>query len=174
MNIFNYACVISHLKPVFLQPLMKKEKSNIIIGRLEQVHLPDWDFYDLEAKVDTGAYTSSLHCHHVETFKKNDSDHIRFYLLDPDHEAYNDKMLEMPLLAQREVKSSNGVSELRFFVKTSIVIFGRTYSIELSLADRSAMKYPLLIGRKFLAKGHFLVDVTKSNLSHKHSEEEET
>ena len=151
---------------------MNKNKSKIIIGRLELVNLPEWDFYDLEAKIDTGAYTSSLHCHHVEPFQKKGKEYIRFYLLDPDHEAYNDKMLEMPLLAQREVKSSNGVSELRFFVKTKIEIFGQIYTIELSLADRSAMKYPLLIGRKFLAKGPFLVDVTRSNLPIKDTEKE--
>ncbi|SMO37005.1 Uncharacterized conserved protein [Gracilimonas mengyeensis] len=129
------------------------------------VDLPEWDFQELEAKVDTGAYTSSLHCHHIEPFEKEGQKWVRFYLLDPDHEAYNDQMLEMPLSDQRKVKSSNGVSQLRYFVKTSIRMFERNYSIELSLADRSAMKYPLLLGRKFLTKRHFLVDVTQTNLS---------
>lgn len=143
---------------------MKKPGSKIL-GRIEQVNLPEWDFYDLDAKIDTGAFTSSLHCHHLDTFSKNDQNWIRFFLLDPEHSSYNDKMLEMPLWDRREVKSSNGVSELRFFVKTNIELFGDRYSIELSLADRSAMKYPLLLGRKFLKKGPFLVDITKKNLS---------
>lgn len=137
-----------------------------IIGRIEQVDLPEWEFYGLEAKIDTGAFTSSLHCHHLEPFIKGDKEWIRFYLLDPDHEAYSDQKMELPIHDQREVKSSNGETELRYFVQTKIIFFGKPYSIEFSLTDRSAMKYPLLIGRKFLRKGPFIVDVTKSKLSY--------
>ncbi|MAL16406.1 MAG: hypothetical protein CL670_10485 [Balneola sp.] len=135
-----------------------------IIGRIEQVNLPEWEFKNLDAKIDTGAFTSSLHCHHIEPFKREDEEWIRFYMLDPDHESYSDKMLEMPLHDKREVKSSNGETELRYFIQTEIEFYDGNYSIEFSLTDRSAMKYPLLIGRKFLQKGPFLVDVTQKNL----------
>ncbi len=136
-----------------------------IIGRIELVNLPEWNFTDLEAKIDTGAFTSSLHCHHLEPFEKEGQSWIRFYLLDPDHEAYNEQMLEMPVFDRREVKSSNGEIEHRYFIQTKIEFFGSVYTIEFSLTDRSAMKYPLLIGRKFLKKGPFMVDVTSKNLS---------
>ncbi|MEX0608336.1 MAG: RimK/LysX family protein [Balneolaceae bacterium] len=157
--------VISEKNLYFCLAMKSREKH--IIGRIEQVNLPEWEFVNLEAKIDTGAYTSSLHCHHLEVFQKNDENWIRFYLLDPDHISYNDRVLEMPISDQREVKSSNGVSELRYFVETRIELFNKEYAIELSLADRSAMKYPLLIGRKFLKQGPFLVDITQKNLSHK-------
>lgn len=137
-----------------------------IVGRIEQVDLPEWEFYDLEAKMDTGAFTSSLHCHEIRPFEKEGESWIRFYLLDPDHEAYNEQKLEMKIFDKREVKSSNGEAELRYFVQTKIEFFNELYEIEFSLTDRSAMKYPLLIGRKFLRKGPFLVDVTSKNLSH--------
>lgn len=136
-----------------------------IIGRSELVNLPEWNFTDLEAKIDTGAFTSSLHCHHLEPFDKEGQSWIRFYMLDPDHEAYNEQKLEMPVFDNREVKSSNGETELRFFIQTRIEFFDSLYTIEFSLTDRSAMKYPLLIGRKFLKKGPFVVDVTRKNLS---------
>ncbi|MCP9292738.1 MULTISPECIES: ATP-dependent zinc protease family protein [Gracilimonas] len=136
-----------------------------IIGRIELVNLPEWNFTDLEAKIDTGAFTSSLHCHHLEPFEKEGESWIRFYMLDPDHEAYNEQMLEMPVFDKREVKSSNGDIELRYFIRTQIEFFSSLYTIEFSLTDRSAMKYPLLIGRKFLRKGPFMVDVTSKNLS---------
>ncbi|MDR9416247.1 MAG: RimK/LysX family protein [Gracilimonas sp.] len=142
-----------------------KSKSYKIIGRTELVDLTEWDFFDLEAKVDTGAYTSSLHCHDIETYKNDHEPWVRFYLLDPEHEAYNEKKLELPIHDQREVKSSNGETELRFFIQTRIMFYDKEYLIEFSLADRSAMKYPVLIGRKFLKKGPFVVDVTKTNLS---------
>jgi hypothetical protein len=136
-----------------------------IIGRIEEVDLPEWGFYSLDAKIDTGAYTSSLHCHHIEPFLKNKENWIRFYLLDPDHSAYSDQKMELPIHDKREVKSSNGETELRYFIQTKITFLGEVYAIEFSLTDRSAMKYPLLIGRKFLKKGSFIVDVTKTNLS---------
>lgn len=146
---------------------MQNTSEQKIIGRTELVDLPEWKFIDLEAKIDTGAYTSSMHCHDIEAYRKDGEDWIRFYLLDPDHESYNEQEITMPVYDQREVKSSNGETELRYFIKTKINLFDRSYDIELSLTDRSAMKYPLLIGRKFLQKGPFLVDVTKENLSKK-------
>lgn len=138
-----------------------------IIGRVEQVDLPEWEFFGLDAKIDTGAYTSSLHCHHLEPFENNGAPWIRFYLLDPEHESYNEQKLEMPIYDKREVKSSNGDVSLRCFVRTKIYFFDKEYDIEFSLSDRSAMKYPLLIGRKFLQKGPFVVDVTNVKLSPK-------
>lgn len=142
------------------------ETSKNIIGRLEYIDLPDWDIQGIEAKIDTGAYSSSLHCHKVELFEKDGKNKVRFNLLDPDHHAYNDKLFELPVHDIREVKSSNGISEERIFVKTNILMFNKIYSIELSLSDRSEMKYPLLIGRNFISR-KFLVDVSKINLSNK-------
>lgn len=134
------------------------------IGRTELVDLPEWDLLEIEAKIDTGAYSSSLHCHHIEEFKKEGESFIRFNLLDPDHPAYNEKLFELPIHDQREVKSSNGQRETRYFVRTNIELFNKNYPIEFSLTDRSEMKYPLLIGRKFLNE-KFVVDVSKKNLS---------
>ncbi|MDZ7806892.1 MAG: RimK/LysX family protein [Gracilimonas sp.] len=144
---------------------MKTTQKPKIIGRIELLDLPEWNFNDLEAKIDTGAYTSSLHCHDIEAFKKDGESWIKFYLLDPEHESYNKQEILMPVHDQREVKSSNGESEMRYFIKTKVILFEQAYDIEFSLTDRSAMKYPLLIGRKFLQKGPFLVDVTKVNLN---------
>lgn len=151
---------------------MKKERERKIIGRTERVELPVWDFSDIEAKIDTGAYTSSLHSHKVVQIEKAGEPWLRFSLLDPEHGAYSEQQLEAPLLDIRDVKSSNGITEQRYIVKTDILFFGEKYSIELSLADRSSMKFPLLIGRKFIQKTGFLVDVNRKNLSSKMSRKE--
>jgi hypothetical protein len=140
------------------------KKSLHTIGRVETVDLPGLDLEEIEAKIDTGAYTSSLHCHHIERFEKGSEHFVRFNLLDPEHPAYNEKLFELPVFDQREVKSSNGQKEARIFIKTSIEFFGKQFKIELSLTDRSEMKFPLLIGRKFLTN-KFVVDVSKKNLS---------
>lgn len=62
------------------------------------------------------------------------------------------------------MKSSNGISEKRYVIKTNLIIFNRVEEIEFSLTNRENMSFPLLLGRNFLMKG-FLVDVTKENLS---------
>ena len=135
-----------------------------IIGRAELIDFPDWDLYGISAKIDTGAYTSSLHCHHIERIKKDGKEYVRFNLLDPSHEIYNDKLFELPIYKSKMVKSSNGVSEERFIVKTRLNLLGKELEAELSLTDRSEMRYPVLIGRK-LIKGKFIVDVSKKNIS---------
>lgn len=135
-----------------------------VIGRAEIIDLPEWDLYGIEAKIDTGAYTSSLHCHHIERVDKENKEFVRFNLLDPSHETYNDRLFELPVFKSKTVKSSNGLTEERFIVKTTIQLLGKELKAELSLTDRSEMKYPVLIGRK-LIKGNFVVDVSKKYLS---------
>lgn len=137
---------------------------NRIIGRAELVDFPEWDLYEINAKIDTGAYTSSLHCHHIERIKKEEQEFVRFNLLDPSHDTYNDKLFELPIHKSKLIKSSNGSSEERFIVKTKLRLLGKVLEAELSLTDRSEMRYPVLLGRK-LIKGHFVVDVSKKYLS---------
>lgn len=141
-----------------------KKVAKKIIGRLEFVDLPKWEIEEIESKIDTGAFSSSLHCHNIEEFDKNNEKWVRFNLLDPDHVSYNDRLFSLPVHDIREVKSSNGQTELRVFVKTKVSFFNDEYDIELSLTNRSEMKYPLLIGRKFL-RNKFLVDVSKKHLT---------
>jgi len=140
----------------------KNEKENKlqIIGRSELVDIPAWNLFGLSAKIDTGAYTSSLHCHHIENYNEDGNSMVRFNLLDPSHETYNDKIFKLPVFKTKSVKSSNGQTEERIIIKTPIVLAGIELKTELSLTDRSEMRYPLLIGRKLL-KGRFLVDVRR-------------
>ena len=74
----------------------------------------------------------------------------------------------MPVSQIKKVKSSNGKTEERIFVKTAIELAGKQYQAELSLTDRKDMKYPMLIGRKYL-QGRFIVDVS---LQYQHIENE--
>ncbi len=64
----------------------------------------------------------------------------------------------MPVHEIRNVRSSNGTLQERIFIKTKINLCGKSYTAQLSLADRTEMKYPMLIGRKFL-EGRYIVDV---------------
>lgn len=139
----------------------KNKNGKKLIGRLEKVDFPELDLYQLNAKIDTGAFTSSLHCHQIklDTPKKN----VSFYLLDPTHPEYNNRQITLPVEDIRTVRSSNGMAEERIIIKTKIRLLERTESIDLSLTDRSEMRNPILLGRLFL-RDRFIVDVSKKFL----------
>ena len=142
---------------------MQESNKKITVGRVEKIDLPGLLLYNLDAKIDTGAYTSSLHCHHIEPYKKEGKDWVKFYVLDPEHPVYEETQFECPIYKIKQVKSSNALVEERVVIKqkTNFSRFNRT--IELSLTNRSEMKFPVLIGRRFLT-GHFVVDVSKKYL----------
>ena len=149
---------------------MAKKRDLKIIGRLESIDFPEWDLIDIDAKIDTGAYTSSLHCHHIKSYEEDGTEYVRFNLLDPSHDTYNDKLFKLPVHRKKVVKSSNGSTEERFVVKTKVRLFDKLLTAELSLTDRSEMRYPVLVGRK-LINGRFLVDVSKKYITKKETEE---
>jgi len=142
-----------------------------IIGRKDKADFPELFLTNINCKVDTGAYTSSIHCHHIQEVLVDGIKHIEFQLLDPSHTKFHDEKFKTQRYKKKRVKNSFGQSEWRFVVETSIVLFGNEYPIELSLSERSEMKYPILIGRKLL-KGRFIVDIAQYNLSYKMKQKE--
>lgn len=143
---------------------MKAEKQ--VIGRREKIDFPELDLYHIDAKVDTGAYTSALHCHDISIHKHTDGKTVQFYLLDPTHSNYNHRKIELPVFDERRIKNSFGQVQKRVIIKTRVSMFGKNFPIELSLTDRSKMEYPILLGRKFI-KSRFIVDISKVNVSYK-------
>ena len=140
-----------------------KKTSLLIVGRKEKIDLPELDLYEIDAKIDTGAYSSSLHCHNLT----QEGDKVRFKILDPSHAQYNHKEFVLPIEFEKTVKNSSGESEKRIFIKTTIALFDQHFEISLSLTNRSKMKYPLLLGRKAL-RHRFIVNAAEENLSYKY------
>ena len=136
----------------------------IVIGRKDIADFEKLDLRNIEVKVDSGAYTSSFHCHKIERFEKDGEDWVRCNFLDPKHEMYHEKEFGFKIHKIRRVKSSNGIVEERYSIVTEITIFRKNYSLELTLTERPDMKHPVLLGRKFLSK-KFLIDTSKKNLS---------
>lgn len=134
-----------------------------LIGRREFASLPEFNMEGIEAKIDTGAYTSSLHCSYIRTFEEDGLSMVAFKLLDKNHPQYNNTLHTARVLKSKRIRSSNGLMQVRFIIKTTIQINGKSLKTEFSLTDRSAMRYPLLIGRKTL-QGKFIVDVNKLHI----------
>jgi hypothetical protein len=145
--------------------MQKAEKK--IIGRRELVNFPLLQLYGIEAKVDTGAYTSAIHCSDIEEISGADGSRlIRFQLLDPSHPAYDHQVLEFREFSLRDIKSSFGDVQARYVIRTQIQLFEEVIETEFSLSDRSDLKYPVLIGRTLLQQ-HFLVDVSRKYVARK-------
>jgi len=127
-----------------------------VIGAFELVDFPKFGISGIQAKIDTGAYTGALHCTKISEEDTGNGKVLRFSPFDrPEVTIVEDEFIV------RHVKSSNGEREKRYFIETHITIQGKTHPIMLSLANRSEMKWPVLIGRRFLRKNHFVVDVSK-------------
>lgn len=132
-----------------------------IVGSVEIISILDLELFDLDAKVDTGADSNALHCDDIYI---DQNKYVHFRLVDEVHPSYHDKIMIMPLYKLKKVRSSNGELQLRPSIKVDVLFFGKKYKAVISLTNRADMKYPMLIGRKFLS-GKFLVDVSKKYLS---------
>lgn len=137
---------------------MKQTTTPKTLGSFEPVIFPDFaSIGQIMAKIDTGAYTGALHCTKI---REEQTGKVRTLYFSPfDHP---EEEVIVTDFAVRNVSSSNGEGQNRYFINTTINIQGETYPIVLSLADRSEMKWPVLIGRRFLRKNNFLVDVSKA------------
>lgn len=145
---------------------MKQKREKRTIGWRERVDLPSLNLFDLSAKIDTGAYTGALHCQDIREKEDEDGTRLEFCVLDPSHPQYRDRVHTARRYRDKVVRSSSGETEHRYVIETELRMFDRLRDIELTITDRSTMRFPLLIGRKFL-RGHYLIDVSKSNLSHR-------
>jgi len=57
----------------------------ITIGRIDKADFPKLILEDIDLKVDSGAYTSSIHCSNIEEVTIENESLIKFTLLDPEH-----------------------------------------------------------------------------------------
>jgi len=131
-----------------------------ILGRYDRFDLPELGVCDIHAKIDTGAYTCSLHCHKAEIVDGK----LEFILLDQEHPEFTGMKFTFAQFEERDIKNSFGEVEKRFVIITSIKVFEEVIATEFSLSNRGSLKFPILIGRKIL-RDRFLIDVKKKNLS---------
>lgn len=127
-----------------------------LIGTFERVTLPEMGIADVVAKIDTGAYTGALHCTFAEERETADGKVLYFVPFGDEKKAQT-----ITEYYAKHVKSSNGAREKRFIITTEIIVRGQKYPIILSLANRTGMKYPVLIGRRFLRLHKLVVDATQ-------------
>jgi hypothetical protein len=134
--------------------VIKKHRIKVI-GRREFTNFPKLGIPTVEAKIDTGAYTSSLHCETIEINYENSKPILYFTI-----GIENPVVLRFEEFAQKKIKNSFGEMEERFVIRTLIKIGRKQIWSTISLSNRDNMRYPVLIGRRLL-KRKFLIDVTQ-------------
>lgn len=138
---------------------MPAKKYNLrLIGRREFVDFPLLGIHHIEAKIDTGAYTSSIHCDDIAIINENGKPVLIFVITQDDKQLQ--KVQRFEEFSQKKIKNSFGEMEERYIIKTLVVIGKKKIHSTLSLSNRDTMRYPVLIGRKSI-KGKFLIDVNQ-------------
>lgn len=116
------------------------------------------DIAKIPAKVDTGAYTSSVWASNI----REENGKLFFELFAPGSKFYTGRTIKRKNFSKTSVTSSNGHAEIRYVVFMHITIGDREFSTPFTLADRSGLTFPVLIGRRTLRK-KFLVDVSQKS-----------
>ena len=135
----------------------------MLIGCNEWLALPGLGLEAVDARIDTGAHSSALHAEDITVRRKRGEDWLRFTCRvspGPDAPAI---VCEARAYDRREVRSSNGEAETRWFIRQKVRTAAISWTIEISLTDRGRMRHLMLLGRGALA-GRFLVDPAASYL----------
>ena len=137
-------------------------KSKQVIGRVEEVSFPDLKMA-FEARIDTGARTCSLHVVNEKVTQEGKEKYIEF-----DTEDRNGKKFHIKSRVYRtaNVRSTNGEVSTRYVIREKVTLGGVTRLVNITLNDRTELRYNFLVGRNFL-RGKFLVDVSLSHTRQK-------
>ncbi|WDR05857.1 RimK/LysX family protein [Devosia rhodophyticola] len=141
--------------------MSKAPRATITIGWREWVSLPQLGLDRITAKIDTGARTSALHASNVKVIRHLGDEFVEFIVPGAGHE----QLCTAPLLDTRSIKNTGGKTEMRFIIQTSMMLAGRSWPIELSLADRGAMSFDLILGRTAIRRRNLLINPGRSFLA---------
>ena len=127
-----------------------KDPARVIAGWVEKVRIDNHDF-DVKAKLDTGARTSSIHANNIKSFKKDGERWVRFTLFLTDNKDNNHEIeMEKPRSRRTNIKNHDGEHDKRHVVDFEVCFNGRKITTEFTLADRREYIYDILLGRQFL------------------------
>jgi len=120
------------------------------IGWEEWINLPSLNIPAIRVKVDTGAKTSVLHAKHIEIFKVKKKKHVRFEVSPLPEKPNLTISCSAPVIDKRKVTSSNGESENRYIIRTTLILGTKDWEADISLTDRESMQFRMLLGRSAL------------------------
>lgn len=146
-------------EPVAAAPVAPTSQPTIL-GGIEKVSI-DSIKQSFDARVDTGATTSSLNAVDIKEFERNGKDWVRFHLADKSQATEDQKWIEAPVVRYVKIRqSTTDQAERRAVIELWVKVGKIHEKAQFTLADRSQMSHPVLLGREFI-KDIALVDVSK-------------
>lgn len=128
-----------------------------IIGRHTLITLPDFQLVNVPAKIDTGAYSSSIWASNISEVDGK----LKFTLFNKQSSFYTGKEITTKVYKVLTIRNSFGHTEVRYKVPLRVKIEDRLMKIQFTLSNRAANRFPILIGRRTL-QSRFVVDVSKA------------
>ncbi|MCL9782392.1 ATP-dependent zinc protease [Vibrio sp. S4M6] len=160
----------STAQPSTEQPIAAVKSENneaptkkLTLGELEQVHIDSID-KNVTARIDTGAATSSLNAVDIQEFERNSQQWVRFHLFDGKSPIDEKNWIEAPVLKHVKVRQATvSKAQRRAVIELWIKVGPIHEKVQFNLADRTQMKYPVLLGREFI-RDIAVVDVSRQFL----------
>jgi hypothetical protein len=139
----------------------------LTLGWKERIDFPDWGLRRVRVKIDTGARTSAIGVVYYEVLDLSGQGRMADLVLALDRKAPDKQVrLRVPVLRTVVVRNSAGQRELRPVIETRVRLGPLTKAICLTVTNRHAMRFPVILGRSALA-GDCVVDVSKTYLLRK-------
>ena len=129
-----------------------------VIGLREWINLPELGLVGLRAKIDTGASTSTLHASDIVPFERHGQRWVRFTAHLGTVVQRRHANCEAPLVTVKTIRSSNGLAQSRYVIRTRLVLGDRSWSVDFTLACRKTMRYRVLLGAKALVDSQLVVN----------------
>lgn len=128
----------------------------VILGWIEEVVIGEGVLH-LEAKLDTGADTSSLDANQIRRLRRKSSGKrfVEFAVLDPSTDE--PVWFKEPLVRMARIKQHSGRTQERPVVELEICIGSISRRVEFTLVSRQHFEYPVLLGREAM-EGVIIVD----------------
>lgn len=137
-----------HCKAVALEEKpVRAVNDKMLLGGIENIRLIKEDV-TIEARVDTGAETSSLGVFRLMKFERDGKDWVKFKL----KKSKKAPSYEYPVYDDVRIKLADQASVIeRYEVRIDVKIGDKEYRRQIfNLADRGHLEYQVLLGRNFL------------------------
>ena len=139
-------------------------KKPLVVGWREWAAFPELGLKRVKAKIDTGARTSALHAFNIRRMQHNGEDWVSFDTQPVQYAVGPTLNCQARLKDTRTITDSGGHKEKRFVIETPLKMGKQEWLIELTLTDRSQMKFRMLLGRHAM-HGGLIVDPGQSFLT---------
>lgn len=138
--------------------------NKVVVGQVEWLWIEAVNRV-YEARIDTGATTSSISALDITPFEKDGKRWVRFRLSPDDSDDSFE--IEAPLVRYVKIRqASSDVLDRRPVASLTVRLGKMTEIAEFTLTDRTQMSYPILLGREFL-QDVAVVDVARDNVQPK-------